>query len=98
MNHCIASLVPICSPFGNLNNQKFVVFISNNDNVSKNSNISQIVKSLPDLARFFSQINNAIPKNNSDPENVIQSKYFDIHEAQQLKILDKEKCLSLFSN
>ena len=97
VNHGTASLVPICSPFGDLNNQKFVVFISNNNNVSKNSNSSQIVKPLPDLVLFFNQINNAIPKNNSDPENVIQSKYFDIHEVQQLKILNKEKCLSLFS-
>ena len=84
-------------PFGNLNNQKFLGFVnSNNDNnESKNSNSSPTLKSPPDLALLFNQFNNAIPENNSDPENVIQSKY-DIDELQQLKIPNKEKSLSFF--
>ena len=46
--------------------------------------------------RFFNQFNNAIHENCSDPENVIQSKYYDIDKLQQLKIPNKEKSLSLF--
>ena len=81
--------------FGNLNNQKFIGF-NNNNNKSKSSNSSLILKPPLDLALFFNQFNNAIPENNSDPENVIQSKYYDIDELQQLKIPNKEKSLSFF--
>ena len=35
-------------------------------------------------------------KIDSDPENVIQSKYYDIGRLKQLKIPNKEKSLSLF--
>ena len=75
--------------FGNLNNQIFLGFINgnNDNNESKNSNSSLILKPPPELALHFNQFNNAIPENNSDPENVMQSKYYDINELQQLKIL-----------
>ena len=75
-------------PFGNLNYQKFLGFINNNNNESKNSNSFLILKPPPDLALLFNQFNNTIPENNSDPENVIQSKYYDIGEL--------EKSLSFF--
>ena len=87
--HCL-SCTAMFFPFGNLNNQKFLVFINNNNddnnNESKNSNSSLILKSPPDLALLFNQFNNAIPENNSDPENVIQSKYYHTDELQQLQI------------
>ena len=44
----------------------------------------------------FNQFNNAIPENNSAPENVIQSNYYDTDELQQMKIPNKEKYLSFF--
>ena len=94
-----------------MNNQNFRGFINNN-NESTNSNSSLIPKPLTDLVLLFNQFNNAIPDNNSDnnsennsennsdnnsdPENVVQSKYFDIDELQQLKIPNKEKSLSFF--
>ena len=81
-----------------MNNRKFLGFVNNNNdnNESKNSNSSLILKLPPGLALLFNQFNNAIPENNNDPENVIQSKYYDIDELQQLKIPNKEKSLSLF--
>ena len=85
-------------PFGNLNNQKFIGFVNNNNDnndESKNSKSYLILKPA-DLALLFNQFNNAIPENNSDPENVIQSKYYDIDELQQLKIPNKEKSFSFF--
>ena len=100
-NHGI-SCTTMLFPFGNLNNQKFLGFINNNNNnnnnnnESKNSNSSLILKPPPDLALLCNQFNNAIPENNSDPENVIQSKYYDIDQLQQLKIHYKEKSLSFF--
>ena len=80
-----------------MNNRKFLGFFNNNNdnNESKNSNSSLILK-LPVLALLFNQFNNAIPENNNDPENVIQSKYYDIDKLQHLKISNKEKSLSLF--
>ena len=51
---------------------------------------------LPDVAPdFFNHINNPIPKNQSDPGNVIQSTYFEINELQ-FKTPKKEKSLFLF--
>ena len=64
----------------------------NNNNININnkelevSNSFLILKPPPDLARLFNQSSNAIPENNSVPENVIQSKYYEIDELQQLKI------------
>ena len=86
-------------PFGNLNNQNFLNFIGNNDTVTSsetnNLNSSLLLKPPPDLTLLFNQFNNAIPENCSDPENVIQSKYYDIDELQKLKIPNKENSLSL---
>ena len=87
-------------PLGNLNNQIFLNFIGNNNTItsSKTNNLNSflLLKPPPDLALLFNQFNNAIPENRSDPENVIQSKYYDIDELQKLKIPNKENSLSLF--
>ena len=85
-------------PFGNLNNQKFLGFVNNNDNnnESKNSNSSLILKLPRDLVLLFNQFNNAIAENKSYPANVIQRKYYDIDELQQMKIPNKEKFLPFF--
>ena len=87
-------------PFGNLNNQNFLNFIGNNDTITSseinNLNSPLLLKPPPDLTLLFNQFNNAIPENRSDPENVIQSKYYDIDQLQKLKIPNKENSLSLF--
>ena len=36
------------------------------------------------------------PGGNIDPENVVQSKYYDIDELQNMKISNKDKSLALF--
>ena len=87
-------------PFGNLNNQNFQTFIGNKKTITnsetKNLNSSLLLKPPRDLTLLCNQFNNAIPENRSDPENVIQSKYYDIDELQKLKIPNKENSLSLF--
>ena len=87
-------------PFGNLNNQNFLNFIGNNDTITSSEtnslNSSLLLKPTPDLTLLFNQLINAIPENRSDPENAIQSKYYDIGELQKLKIPNKENSLSLF--
>ena len=58
-------------PFGDLNNQKFLGFINNNNdnnNESKNPNSFLILKSPPDPALPFNQFHNAVPENNRYPE------------------------------
>ena len=40
--------------------------------------------------------NNASPEDNIDPENVVQSKYYDIDELRTMKIPNKDKSLALF--
>ena len=40
--------------------------------------------------------NNASPEDNTDTENVVQSKYYDLHELQTMKIPNKDKLLVLF--
>ena len=87
-------------PFGNLNNQNFQTFIGNKKTITnsetKNLNSSLLLKPPRDLTVLCNQFNNAIPENRSDPENVVQSKYYDIDELQKLTIPNKENSLSLF--
>ena len=83
-------------PFGNLNNKKILDLVNNNNNESKNSISSLILKPPTDLTFPFNQFNNTNPENDSDLENVIQSKYLYINQMQQLKIPNKENSLSFF--
>lgn len=93
--YCL-SFTAILFPFGNLNNKKILDLVNNNNNESKNSISSLILKLPTDLTFLFNQFNNTNPENDSDLENVIQSKYFYINEMQQLKIPNKENSLSFF--
>ena len=83
-----------------MNSQNFLNFIGNNDTITSsetnNLNSSLLLKPPPDLTLLFNQFNNAISENPSDPENVVQSKYYDIDELQKLKISNKENSPSLF--
>ena len=44
----------------------------------------------PNLALLFKQFDNTSPEKNVDPENVVNSRYFDIDEIQALKLNDKK--------
>ena len=82
-----------------MNNQNFLTFIGDNNTISNETkilNCSLLLKSLPDLALLFNQFSSVISENCSSPKNVIQSKYYDVGELLQLKILNKEKSLFLF--
>ena len=43
----------------------------------------------------MNQLNNAFPEDNNDPENVIQSKCYNINELQNMKIPNKDNLLTL---
>ena len=50
----------------------------------------------PNLALLLNQFNNTSAEQNVGPENVVNSRYFDIGEIQALKLHDKSKSLSFF--
>ena len=49
-----------------------------------------------DLALLYNQFNNTSPEKNNDPENFVNSKYYDIDQIQTLKFPKKQKSLALF--
>ena len=59
-------------------------------------NSSLLLKPSPTLELLVNQFNNATPENNTDPEKISSSKYYDIDEVHNLKIHHKNKSLSLF--
>ena len=74
-------------PLDNLNHHNFLNFIGNNNTITssekKKLNSSLLLKPAPVLALLFNQFHNAISENRSNPENVIESKYYDIDELQK---------------
>ena len=85
-------------PFEFLSNKDFSLTLLNNRNVSENvSNKGSSIHLTPppNLALLFNQFNNT-SEQNVDPENVVNSGYFDSDEMQALKLHDK-KCLYLSS-
>ena len=99
---CCLSCNNTLLPFGNLNNENFLNFIGNNNTITssetKNLNSSVLLKPTPDLALLFNQFNNALPENRSDPENIIQSKYYDRDELQKLKFLIRRTLYLYFTS
>ena len=65
------------------------------ENVSNKNNSIHLTPP-PNLALLFNQFNNTSPEQNVDPENVVNSRYFDIDEIQALKLYDKKNSLSFF--
>ena len=61
-----------------------------------NKNSSVLLKPPPNLALLFNQFNNSSPEQQIDHENVVNSRYFDIHQIQLSKFSKKEKSLSFF--
>ena len=71
----------------------------NNNKPSKtiNSEGSLLLKPSENLKLLVNQFNNnASPEDNTDPENIVQSKYYVIDELQTMKISNKDKSLALF--
>ena len=60
-----------------------------------NKNSSVLLKPPPNLELLLNQFNNSSPEQQNDPENVVNSRCFDIDQIQSLKLSQKEKSLSL---
>ena len=100
---CISSCNEIF-PFGILRNKNFLSTISNcNPTTIKNSDANHIstssslaLKPPANLSVLFNQFNNFSPEPKNEPENVVNSNYYDIDQIQTLKFPKKNKSLSLF--
>ena len=60
-----------------------------------NKNGSIHVKTHPNLVLLLNQFDNTFPEQNDDPENVVNSRYFDADEIQALKLLDEKVSIFL---
>ena len=98
--YCVSCCSKIL-PFGTLTNKDFIPFITNSlsQQGTKSDNDNESLLSLKppsDLALLYNQFNNTSPEKNNDPENVVNSKYYDIDQIQTLKFPNKHKSLALF--
>ena len=90
-------------PFGTLTNKDFISsiikatnFFSQGTNSDKYKESLLSLKPPSDLAHLYNQFNNTSPEKNNDPENVVNSKFYDIDQIQTLKFFDEHKSLTLF--
>ena len=60
-----------------------------------NKNSSVVLKPPLSLELLFNQYNNSSPEQQNDPENVVNSRYFNIDQIQSLEFCQKDKSLSL---
>ena len=89
----ILGFVVTAVPFGFLTNKDFSSSLLYSRNVSENvssKNSSIHLAPPPSLALLFNQFNNTSPEQDVDPENVLNSRYFDVDDIQALKLLDKK--------
>ena len=86
-------------PLGKLNKQNLESFIKDNnpksDKEKNNETKTLVLKPPPNLTLLFNQFNNT-SDDLKDPENVVNSRYYDIKELQTMNIPNKNNCLSMF--
>ena len=62
---------------------------------NNSSSTSMILKPSANLSLLFNQFNNFSPEQKNEPENVVNSNYYDIEQFQTLKFHEKNKSISL---
>ena len=66
--------------------------IKNNDVDATNINSTSLVlKISANLSLLFNQFNNFSPEQTNEPENVVNSNYYDIDQFQTLKLHEKKQ-------
>ena len=76
-------------PVGTLANKDFIPSITSSLSQQGSDNENESLLSLKppsDLAILYNQFNNTSPEKSNDPENVVNSKYYDIDQIQNFKI------------
>ena len=79
-----------------MTDKEFFNSVLNNYIEISNKNSSVLLKPPPNLALLFNQFNNSSLEQQINPENVVNSRSFDIDQIQSLKFRQKEKSLSFF--
>ena len=83
-------------------NKNFSMYVNNFHNNNKavktlNNESSLLLRPSENLKVLLNQFNNnASPEDNTDPEDFVQSKYYDTDELQTIKIPNEDKSLVLF--
>ena len=96
--YCLSSCIKTF-PFGTLTKKDLTSSIANSYFQGPNSNNDKesllLLKLHFDLALLYNQFNNISQKKkkNNDPENVVNSKYYDIELIQTLKFPEKHRCV-----
>ena len=97
---CCSQILPFHSMKSNKNISMCVSDFHNNNNKpgkTINNKGSLLLKPSENLKLLVNQFNNnASPEDKTDPENVVQSKCYDIDELQTIKIPNKDMSLALF--
>ena len=93
-------------PFGTLANKNFLSMmmlnyspttVKNNDVYATNINSTSLVlKPSGNLSLLFNQFNNFYLKQKNEPENVVNSTYYDTDQFQTLKLYEINKSPSYF--
>ena len=85
---CCSQIFPFNSMKSNKNFSMYVSnFHNNKPGKTLNSENSLLLKPSENLKLLVNQFNNNVsPEDNTDPEDVFQSKYYDIDELQTMKI------------
>ena len=84
-------------PFTMINNFKFYSLLSGRFYCNSDSNESWLaLKSPKNLSHLFNEFNSFSSDINNNPENVVNSNYYDIDQLQTLKEFSDEGSLSLF--
>ena len=85
MIHGTVSLVAVnIFPFGTQTNKDFISSITTTNSFSQGTNSDNDKESFLslkppyDLALLYNSFNNTSPEKNNDPENVVNSKFYDI--------------------
>ena len=84
------SCCSVILPFRNLTDKDFYYSVLNNYIEISYKNISVLLKPPPNLELLFNQFNNSSTEQQIDPENVANSRYFDVDQIQSLKFSQKD--------
>ena len=83
-------------PFTQLNNYKLFSLFCDKSFSDTNSNVNCLILNPPkNLQHLFNEFNSFMPNPNNNLENLINCKYYDINQVQNLKTFDDNKSLSL---
>ena len=87
-------------PSGTLKNKKLLFMVNppfddhdcftNNSDAYIRENSSLSLKPSSEQSLLFNQFNNSSPRPKTDPENVVNSNYYNIDQLQTLKFPDKK--------